>query len=219
MEPNNFLLYFTLALAPSLAICIFIYWKDKYEREPKLLLIGSYFLGLVIYGMFSYVFYNYLYDLIGLKELMKGMEMGSLKQLPHVVSFAFLETILIYLPIRLILYKSKSFNEPYDGITYSVMYTMGFVSLIYIQNYSSIETFLSVFWNTATLSISGIIIGYYLGLEKCLSKKNEGLKGFLLAFLLAIPSFTTPVLEAKYHIEEKNVESKTFQFYKSFWGG
>ena len=34
-----------LALAPGLAIMIFVYWKDKFEKEPKQLLALSFLLG------------------------------------------------------------------------------------------------------------------------------------------------------------------------------
>ena len=36
-----------LALAPGIAICIFIYIKDKYNREPLGLLILSFVMGML----------------------------------------------------------------------------------------------------------------------------------------------------------------------------
>jgi RsiW-degrading membrane proteinase PrsW (M82 family) len=36
-----------LAIAPGIAICIFIYLKDKYNREPVGLLLLSFILGMV----------------------------------------------------------------------------------------------------------------------------------------------------------------------------
>jgi len=34
--------YIALALAPGIAICVFIFYKDVYNREPKLNLIVSF---------------------------------------------------------------------------------------------------------------------------------------------------------------------------------
>ena len=36
-----------LAIAPGIAICLFIYFKDKYNREPFGLLILSFFMGVL----------------------------------------------------------------------------------------------------------------------------------------------------------------------------
>ena len=36
-----------LAIAPGIAICLFIYLKDKYNKEPLGLLVVSFFLGVL----------------------------------------------------------------------------------------------------------------------------------------------------------------------------
>ena len=36
-----------LTLAPALSICLFFYWQDKFEKEPKRLLLISFFLGML----------------------------------------------------------------------------------------------------------------------------------------------------------------------------
>ena len=37
--------YIAIALAPGIAICLFIFYKDVYNREPRLNLFVSFFLG------------------------------------------------------------------------------------------------------------------------------------------------------------------------------
>src|ERR1700754_1201584 len=45
---NKDLMYLiALAIAPGLAICLFIFHRDAYNREPKLNLIASFILGAV----------------------------------------------------------------------------------------------------------------------------------------------------------------------------
>ena len=39
--------YIALAIAPGLAICLFIFHRDAYNREPKLNLIVSFILGIL----------------------------------------------------------------------------------------------------------------------------------------------------------------------------
>jgi protease PrsW len=36
-----------IAVAPGLAIAIYIFWKDKYDREPKRLLLLAFVLGIL----------------------------------------------------------------------------------------------------------------------------------------------------------------------------
>ena len=38
-----------LAITSGIAICLFIYFKDKYNREPLGLLILSFFMGILFY--------------------------------------------------------------------------------------------------------------------------------------------------------------------------
>ena len=37
-----------MALAPALAIALFIYWKDKHEKEPVSVLVMCFIFGLLI---------------------------------------------------------------------------------------------------------------------------------------------------------------------------
>ena len=41
------MLLLALAVAPGIAICIYIYRKDKFNKEPVGLLIRSFFLGMM----------------------------------------------------------------------------------------------------------------------------------------------------------------------------
>jgi protease PrsW len=36
-----------LTCAPGIAICVYIYWQDKFDKEPKSLLVKSFFLGML----------------------------------------------------------------------------------------------------------------------------------------------------------------------------
>src|SRR5215217_1678980 len=44
---NRFMLLLALAIAPGLAICIYILYRDVYNREPALNMILSFVLGIV----------------------------------------------------------------------------------------------------------------------------------------------------------------------------
>jgi len=42
------LIYLVMALAPALAIALYIYWKDKHEKEPVGVLVMCFILGVLI---------------------------------------------------------------------------------------------------------------------------------------------------------------------------
>ena len=43
----NIFFLLAIALAPGAAIGLYIYWKDKHEREPLGLLVKSFFFGVI----------------------------------------------------------------------------------------------------------------------------------------------------------------------------
>ncbi|GDX51079.1 protease PrsW [Bacteroidota bacterium] len=172
-----------LALAPGLAIMIFIYWKDKFDREPKRLLALSFLLGAIS-----------IIPAIVLEEFFSGYS----KSIPIYLLSNAVNAVLVvglaeegskYFMTRYFLYPHKSFNEPFDGITYSVMVSMGFATvenLIYVLNNGGMETaLLRMVTAVPAHATFGVVMGYYLGLKKFDTlNRNFGLKAIAYAALL-----------------------------------
>ena len=79
-------------------------------------------------------------------------------------------------------YNNKEFNEPYDGITYSVMVSMGFASvenILYIFKSSNpIDTgLMRMFTAVPAHATFAVIMGYFMGLARF----SENRKFFYLA--------------------------------------
>jgi RsiW-degrading membrane proteinase PrsW (M82 family) len=71
--------------------------------------------------------------------------------------------------VRFILYRNKNFNEPFDGIVYAVMVSMGFATLenvFYVFNFGYTTGVLRMFTAVPAHATFGILMGYYLGLAK-----------------------------------------------------
>ena len=170
-----------LTIAPALAICIFIYWKDKFEKEPKKLLVLSFFLGIV--SIIPVLIFEVYAIYLGLNAK------GNIIQ-TAIYSFfgiGLVEEACKYFFIRFVPYRSKAFNEPFDGITYSVMVAMGFATLeniIYVANGGYQVAIMRMLTAVPAHATFGIIIGYYLGLQKIKGIKSIGLKGLLMAATL-----------------------------------
>jgi len=152
-----------LAVAPGLAIAIYIYWKDKYEREPRRLLFWSFFLG-VLSIIPAIILENWWAS--------KGFDISHDPWLTAFYAFivvGFSEEICKYFFVRRYLYNHDEFDEPFDGITYSVMVSMGFATIeniAYVYQGGIGTAILRMFMAVPAHATFGIIMGYYLGLAK-----------------------------------------------------
>lgn len=174
-----------LALAPGIAIMWFIYSADKLEKEPLKALILSFLLGMLA------ILPTLLLETAGvhLLDRLLAKEGWLYYSLLAFVVVAFTEELMKWAMVRLYAYKRAFFNEPFDGIVYGVMVSMGFATL---ENIGYVFQF---GWQTGLLRMVlavpahatfGVLMGYYFGLARFVGKEREwGLKiwGLLLAVL------------------------------------
>lgn len=174
-----------LALAPGIAIMWFIYSSDKLEKEPLKALVISFILGMLA------ILPTLLIETTGvhLLDQLLPKEGWLYYGLLSFVVVAFTEELMKWSMVRLYAYRRSFFNEPFDGIVYGVMVSMGFATL---ENIGYVFQF---GWQTGLLRMVlavpahatfGVLMGYYFGLAKFVGKEREwGLKirGLLLAVL------------------------------------
>ena len=115
-----------MALAPALAIALFIYWKDTHEKEPVGVLVMCFIFGVLI--CFPAGFWNSgVFEIFGydLDRDGNGMLLSFFMAF-FVVGLG--EELLKYLVVVLYAFRKPSFNEPFDGIVYAVMVSLGFAA-------------------------------------------------------------------------------------------
>ena len=162
-------LLLSLALAPGAAIGLYIYLKDRHEREPLGLLIRSFF-----FGTLSILIALVLSEVIGLFITIN--EEDASEQAVHAFFVvALVEEFSKFIFVRGILYNNKNFNEPFDGIVYSVMVGMGFATfenILYVMDSGVSTAVLRMFTAVPAHAIFAILMGYYLGKAKFEHKKS-----------------------------------------------
>ena len=127
------MLLLALSLAPVAIIILYIYVKDKYEKEPKRILISSFLLGAfvsVIITTILYVFFDYFLPLPNETSIWQQF-------IKAFFIVALIEEFSKYVVVRYFAQPKKAFNEPFDGIVYAVMVSMGFAALeniLYVTN-------------------------------------------------------------------------------------
>ena len=124
---------FWMAVAPVLVIIIYVYIHDRYDKEPPALMIGSFLLGAVLSVIVVFALYFLTGHLTGVTD-----EYSIWQQFIHAfIGVALAEEFSKYIVVRYYSQPKAAFDEPYDGIIYAVMVSMGFactenLSLIHI---------------------------------------------------------------------------------------
>jgi RsiW-degrading membrane proteinase PrsW (M82 family) len=166
--------YIALAIAPGLAICMYIFYKDVYNKEPGLNLLISFILGgLAILPAIGFE-KSFSYAL-------NGTVSGTAIFAYAIVAFS--EEFSKFIGLRLYAYKQKSFDEPLDGIVYAVMVSMGFATvenIMYVMKYAELGQGYQIAFQRMFLSVPAhatfaVVMGYYVGKAKFDSKNSAAL--------------------------------------------
>jgi RsiW-degrading membrane proteinase PrsW (M82 family) len=172
-----------LAIAPGAAITLYIYSRDKYDREPLKPLLISFLLGMVATAPAIYI-------QSALRPVLYLYFPG------YTIWYYFLLSFIVvagseegckYLMLRSYAYRNKAFNEPFDGIIYSIMISMGFATLEnigYVLNYGFQTGILRMFLSVPSHGAFAVLAGYHVGLAKF--DKQRAIQHIVKGLLLAI---------------------------------
>jgi len=172
-----------LAIAPVFLIIIYIYLKDKYEKEPKRLLLYNFILGSVV----SIIVTTILYYLINIFLLLPNDYSITQQFIKAFFVVGLTEEFSKYIIVRYYAQPKPAFNEPFDGIVYAVMVSMGFAAtenISYVIQGGYQTALVRAFTAVPAHATFAILMGYYIGKAKF--SKNKAilnLTGLLLAVI------------------------------------
>jgi len=204
-----------ISLLPAIALCIYIYLKDKIEKEPIGLLLLLFGLGAVSYiptlqlekvimGLIDGLFKNEIsFSADGLLRYSSEGAMVLHKFLCAFTAIAITEICVKWGILFIGTRNNKHFNYLFDGIVYSVFISLGFAAAENIR-YAWING-----WDTLVLRalssipchlITGIIMGYFYTIwnsykkakhmeESCISQgtlKEEKIKSPVSKLVLSV---------------------------------
>jgi RsiW-degrading membrane proteinase PrsW (M82 family) len=179
----HFFTLLSLALAPGAAIALFIYLKDKHEPEPFSLLLLCF-----LYGSLSTIVTLLISWPVSMVLLTKPDDVVD-QFFNAFFKVALIEEFSKFLFVRFILYYNKNFNEPFDGIVYAVMVSMGFATIeniIYVFQYGFATGILRMFSAVPAHGAFAVLMGYFLGKAKFTHRKTVY---YSLIALLAATTF------------------------------
>ena len=172
-----------VAIAPVVVVILYIYFKDKYEKEPKRLLLYNFLLGAIVSIIITTILY-YGFDIVLPLHNNNSIFQQFIKAFLIV---GLTEEFSKYVIVRYFAQPNKAFNEPFDGIVYAVMVSMGFAAtenIFYVLEGGYTTALLRAFTAVPAHATFGILMGYYMGKAKFLNNKIMlNISGLLLAIL------------------------------------
>ena len=152
-----------LALAPVFIILFYVYFRDKYEKEPILLLVWA-----VVSGMLITI------PILFIEQGLSNFAAVNLDPSSQIIWSAFVvaagsEETFKFIALFILIWANKNFNERFDGIVYAVFVSLGFAlveNLLYV-----IQGGISVGWLRAITAVPahalfGVTMGYYFGMAR-----------------------------------------------------
>ncbi|NOY48035.1 MAG: PrsW family intramembrane metalloprotease [Chlorobi bacterium] len=175
------LLFF--ALAPVLIVIIYIYVKDKYEKESKRMLAYTFLLGAVVSIIITTILYKFFDLFLPIPD-----DYSVWQQFVKAFFIvALIEEFSKYVIVRYFNQPRKGFNEPFDGIIYAVMVSMGFAALeniLYVFQGGMQVALLRAFTAIPAHATFGVLMGYFMGKAKFSKNKTKwNLIGLSLAIV------------------------------------
>ncbi|HSQ88934.1 PrsW family intramembrane metalloprotease [Romboutsia sp.] len=174
-----------LAIAPIIACILWIYLKDRYDKEP-IMILGKFFILGILMSAIAIIVENFLMKI----NIFEGY--SSLIYISFIVAALTEEGLkgLVLIPNVL---KEKNFNEKLDGIIYSIFLSLGFATIeniIYIL-FEDYQTAFEVGIIRAVISVPAhimfaITMGYYVSKYKFSNKSIKKREYLIMSILVPI---------------------------------
>lgn len=176
------LLSLLIALAPGIFLIWYFNHRDRYEPEPKKMIIKIFLFGALM-----------VIPAALLETLIVSIINNVAEGLSNIIIVSFLvvapiEESLKYLTVRKWIYDSLEFDEVMDGIVYTVSASLGFATLenvFYVLTMGHAVGVARAFLTVPGHALFGALMGYYLGQAKFNPEKESQLilKGLCYAIL------------------------------------
>jgi RsiW-degrading membrane proteinase PrsW (M82 family) len=158
-----------IALAPVIIIAIYIYIRDKYEREPLRLLLISLLVGCIITIPVVFIEELLMVPTKAYKGLVSAVWGGF-------VVAALTEELFKFIALYLLIWKNRHFNEKFDGIVYACFISLGFAgveNILYVTNGGMSVGITRAFTAIPAHALFGVLMGYQFGLARFYPKERN----------------------------------------------
>lgn len=170
-----------LAIAPAMIVILYIYFKDKFEKEPVHFLFKNFLMGAFVSVIITVILSFTANEFFPLTDVTSIFQ----QFIKAFFVVGFVEEFSKFIIVKYYAQKNIEFNEPFDGIVYAVMVSMGFAALenvLYVYEHGVATGIVRAFTAVPAHATFGILMGYFMGLSKfSRNKMTLNLTGLLVA--------------------------------------
>lgn len=189
----NEILLVCAALLPAAALCIYVFIKDRVEKEPITLLLGLLALGALtcypagdiehfLVAGIQKIFEPFATNVEGNTVYLDYTVFRLFNASKYFVGVALVEELCKWLVLVIVTHKNKNFNSLFDGIIYAVFVSLGFAALenvLYVLNNGWINAAMRAVTAVPGHAFDGVLMGYYYSLwhmHEVARERERGLK-------------------------------------------
>jgi len=171
-----------LAIVPGLSVALYVYFKDKRNPLPPILIFQCAFYGVA--GLFISIGLGLLLDEYSIID-----DTNIVHQMIRAVIFVgMVEEGSKFIFLRGILFGNKRFTQPFDGIVFSVMIAMGFATsenILYIIGGGEGIVIIRMFTAVPAHAVFAVVMGFFIG-EAKVFKTSSMLYSFMALFFATL---------------------------------
>lgn len=166
----HYLFLLSIAILPVAGLLIFIYFQDKYQKEPIKSLLKAFFGGMLAVVI----------DIVLVTSI--GYTIGFIPILSDTVFYdsfltaAIPEEVCKFLIFMIFIWRDKNFDEYFDGIIYAAFISLGFAcveNIEYVFMYGFGAAVSRALFAVPGHFLFGVLMGYFLSLAKFNPEKRK----------------------------------------------
>ena len=190
-----------VSLAPVILLLLYLYKRDKYEKEPKKLLAKALIFGaltvLPVFFIETWLsgYWDNKYNYPANKLLTAAYD--------SFIVAAFTEELFKFLVFIIFIWSNKNFNEKFDGIIYAVYISLGFAAIeniMYVFGSGIGTGLIRAFTAVPAHTIFGITMGYFLAWAKFNPSKRFIYIALSISVPIALHGFYDFILMSQHNI-------------------
>ncbi len=183
-ETTSYYLLLGISILPVIVLLVFIYSKDKCEKEPLPMLVKG-----LLFGALSTIPAIFLEQIVSTLNVFKGTMPIASGLFEGFCVAGICEELSKLTLLWLCVWNNRHFNEYFDGIVYSACISLGFAcveNIGYVFSPGDFAAQLHTGITRAFLSVPGhflfgVVMGFYFALAKF---EGNTLKNLWMAFLI-----------------------------------
>ncbi|MDI9540454.1 MAG: PrsW family glutamic-type intramembrane protease [Bacillota bacterium] len=160
------------AVVPGLLYAVYLYVRDRKEKEPlwllALMMFGGFLATIASFYLETFAD-NLLYEIFDYPNTLFYL-------IEAFIGVALIEEGTKFLFLNLFSWKSKHFNCLYDGLIYSVFVTLGFAiseNILYVYSYGLKTAYLRAFTAIPAHVCFGVVMGAYYAKAKMVANQGK----------------------------------------------